>query len=491
MLAQELKRLGRNVLIYGGGDALVRFINFLLLPLFTRYLTPNDYGVRGLLLALTAVLSPIFSLGLSAAVGPCYFEGNQLERKAATVWTACGLLAFSSVLMLFVGYAFSGAICRLVFQSADYAGLWRVTLWTTALAILSEPFNLYLRFEEKARLVVVISVTSALATIGASFLLVVVLRRGVWGLVMAGLVGRVVMLAMQVGPAVAALPLRWVRSLVKPLLALGIPLIPSFAWLYIIQQAGKYILQWKWGLDAVGLYQIGLSISGFAGLAVSAFQSAWYPFFMSFMDRQEEAVPVFSHTLTLYVFAACLLTAGFFAFAKPVLLVMTQPAFHSAFRVVGLSAAALFCVGLYYVLLPPMYFAREVQAQALIQAVAAIASLALNWWLIAVWGVMGAATSFLLGFALFVPLTVAWNRIRRSRYMPLNIEWRRLGVMVGATSALAALTLAPRNWSLPAELALAAAVMAAAAGCAWWMLNGNERRQLMALARRRATTGAA
>ncbi|MBU1694867.1 MAG: lipopolysaccharide biosynthesis protein, partial [Verrucomicrobia bacterium] len=370
MLAKEMTRLGRNVLIYGGGDALVRFISFLLLPLFTRYLTPDDYGVRGLLLALAAVLSPVFSLGLSAAVGPCYFEGNNLQRKAATVWTACGLLVASAVVMLIVGTLYSSAICRLAFQSDKYAGLLRLTLWTTALTILSEPFNLYLRFEEKARLVVVISVTSALVTIGASFLLVVVFRRGVLGLVLAALVGRVAMLAMQVGPALAGLPIRWTRSLVRPLLILGIPLIPSFVWLYIIQQAGKYMLQWRWGLDAVGLYQIGLSVSAFAGLAVVAFQSAWYPFFMSFMDRPAEAGPVFSRTLTFYVFATCLMTVCFFAFAKPVMTVMTQPAFHPAYRVVGFSAAGLFLQGIFWVLMPPMYFAREVQAQALIQGIA-------------------------------------------------------------------------------------------------------------------------
>lgn len=480
MLAREIRRLGRNVLIYGGGDALVRFINFLLLPLFTRYLTPNDYGVRGMLLTLSAVLSPVFSLGLGAAVGPCYFEGNNLQRKAATIWTSCSLLASSAAVMMVVGTLFSGPICRLAFGAVVHVDLWHLTLWTTALSIFSEPFNMYLRFEEKAKLVVVISIVSALVTIGASFLLVVVLRRGVWGLVMAGLIGRVVTLAMQAGPALATLPLRWVRSLIKPLLVLGMPLIPSFAWLYLIQQAGKYILRWKWGMDAVGLYQIGLSISTFASLAVGAFQSAWYPFFMSFLDRPAEAMPVFSRTLTFYVFAACLMTVGFFAFAKPVLQVMTQPAFHSAYRVVGLTAAALFFLGLYYILLAPMYFAREVQAQALIQAVAAVASLALNWWLVARWGVVGAALSFMAGFALFIPFTLAWNRFRRQKYMPLSIEWKRIGTVGGTTVLLAALTMIPRSLNLWMELVLAISAMTLITACIWGMLEGRERQRLLA-----------
>ena len=491
MLAREITRLGRNVLIYGGGDALVRFISFLLLPVFTRYLTPDDYGVRGLLLALAAVLSPVFSLGLSAAVGPCYFEGNNLRRKAATIWTAGFLLLASSTIMLIAGTVFSPAICRGVFQSEQYVGLLRLTLWTAAAAILSEPFNVYLRFEEKARLVVAISVCSALVTVGSSILLVVVFRQGVLGLVLAALIGQVAMLAMQAGPALLGLPIRWTRSLVKPLLVLGVPLIPSFAWLYIIQQAGKYLLQWRCGLETVGLYQIGLSVAGFAGPAVSAFQSAWYPFFMSFLERQADAGRVFSRVFTYYVFGACFLTAGFFACAKPVLAVMTQPAFHAAYRVVGLTAAGMLAQGLFYLLLPPMYFAREIQAVTLIQgAVAALAFLA-NFFMIRLWGMMGAASAFFLSFALFVPLTLAWNRFRGGRYLAVPYEIRRPALAMLATAGLATLSLAKPAWALPGEFIFAGAGVLAIALCILALMTESERALILGFVRHRAPVGAA
>lgn len=483
MLAREMKRLGRNVLIYGGGDALVRFISFLLLPLFTRYLTPDDYGVRGLLLALAAVLYPVFSLGLSAAVGPCYFEGNNLQRKAATIWTACFLLVISSAIMLGAGIIFSPAICRGVFQSEQYVGLLRLTLWTAAAAILSEPFNMYLRFEEKARLVVTISVCSALVTLGSSILLVVVFRQGVLGLVLAALIGQIAMLAMQAGPALLGLPIRWTRSLIKPLLVLGIPLIPSFAWLYIIQQAGKYLLQWRCGLETVGLYQIGLSVAGFAGLAVSAFQTAWYPFFMSFLERQTEASRVFSRVFTYYVFGACFLTTGFFACAKPVLAVMTQPAFHAAYRVVGLTAAGMLAQGVFYLLLPPMYFAREIQAVTLIQGVVAALAFLANFLLVRLWGMMGAAFAFFLSFALFVPLTLVWNRFRRAKYLSIPYEKKRPALVMLATAVLAAISLAKPDLSLPAEFLFAGSSLLAVSACILTLLTAPERATAMGLIR--------
>ncbi len=481
MIAQELKRLGRNMLIYGGGDALVRFISFFLLPLFTRYLTPEDYGLRGLLLAMTAVLAPVFSLGLSAAIGPCYFEGNSLQRKAETIWTASLLLLASAGVMLVAGTFFASTICQWMFGSVKYTGLWHLSLWTVALTIFSEPFNMYLRFEEKAHFVVVTSVTSALVTIGASFVLVVYFREGVRGLVLGALAGRLVMLAMQVGPALRHLPLRWARSLVRALLVMGIPLIPAFAWLYIIQQAGKYLLQWRWGMAAVGLYQVGLSVSSFSFLAVSAFQSAWYPFFMSFMDRPEEVGPVFSRIMTFYVFGACLIAVGFFSFAKPVLEAMTQPSFHMAWRVVGFTASAALAQGLFFILLPPMYFAREVQAVSLIQGVVAILALLANYVFIRIWGGMGAAIALFIGFALFTPATLLWNWFRRARYVQIPYERRRPGYALLVTALLALLSLTKPSLDFWGEWAFAVCCLLAISTFIWRLLQGQEKAQLLSI----------
>lgn len=80
-MKEQLFRLGRKTIVYGIGSILNRVISFLLLPLFTKYLTPTDYGVSSILGWMTFLITPIFSLGMGTAIATCYYEEKALREK--------------------------------------------------------------------------------------------------------------------------------------------------------------------------------------------------------------------------------------------------------------------------------------------------------------------------------------------------------------------------------------------------------------------------
>ena len=63
-MASRIKSLFRNLVIYSPlGDVATSLISFLLLPLYTRYLAPADYGVIAMLLTIEAVAKIVFAGG--------------------------------------------------------------------------------------------------------------------------------------------------------------------------------------------------------------------------------------------------------------------------------------------------------------------------------------------------------------------------------------------------------------------------------------------
>ena len=74
-LGTQLKRLGKHSVIYGLGGLVSRILAVLLLPLYTRYLTPSDYGKVETLIALTTVLGILLAMGIKSA----FFR---LDRKS-------------------------------------------------------------------------------------------------------------------------------------------------------------------------------------------------------------------------------------------------------------------------------------------------------------------------------------------------------------------------------------------------------------------------
>ncbi|MCC6801087.1 MAG: oligosaccharide flippase family protein, partial [Anaerolineae bacterium] len=98
--------LGRSG-VYALSDILKQAINFLLLPLYTAYLTTDDYGALSIALAAAAVLEVVYGLGLRSAVGRLYFDQRDEDRVRAFAGTLAiflaGFGAMMTVLLLAIG----------------------------------------------------------------------------------------------------------------------------------------------------------------------------------------------------------------------------------------------------------------------------------------------------------------------------------------------------------------------------------------------------
>ena len=298
----QIGRLAKGTVIFGAGNAINRLISFFLLPFFTAYLTPADYGVIANPPRTHLGASGVFSMGMSEAIGQCYLEGKNQEHKATTIWTAFVLLNVSACVLVSIAFLWSSQISFLAFQSTDYYHLVTLTLITSAITILQVPFKLYLQFEERAKLFVLVTTISTLISIGLNVLMVIVLKRGVNGWVVSGVIAQSIVWIMFVIPTIISIKFRFKLPNANELMRLGIPLIPSFAFLFLIRHSGKYILQWFKGLEEVGIYSIGYSMGVAMTMAVGAFRLAWLPFFMSFKERQEEINNLFGRILTYYIF---------------------------------------------------------------------------------------------------------------------------------------------------------------------------------------------
>ena len=100
-MASRIKSLFRNLVIYGLGDVATSLVSFLLLPLYTRYLAPADYGVIAMLLTIEAVAKIVFRWGVDTAFMRLYFDCRDTasrQRLASTIFFF--LLAINGSLVL-------------------------------------------------------------------------------------------------------------------------------------------------------------------------------------------------------------------------------------------------------------------------------------------------------------------------------------------------------------------------------------------------------
>ena len=102
-----LKKLASQTAIYGLSSVVGRLLNYLLVPLYTRYFLPEEYGVVTELYAYVAFLVIILTYGIETA----FFRFSQKEKNNHIVYsTSLISLLFFSLLFLILMFVFSGNI---------------------------------------------------------------------------------------------------------------------------------------------------------------------------------------------------------------------------------------------------------------------------------------------------------------------------------------------------------------------------------------------
>lgn len=456
-MSGSLSRLARGTVIYGGGNLLNKLLTFMLVPIFTRYLRPEDYGIVAMLALLNMVVAGIFSLGTINALGICYFGEEKLEERGRVIWTTAGIIALSCAFWLTLAWFLAPVISRLLLEDPTRGHLVMLSLATLALNTLGAPFTSYLRLEERALTFVKISLVGAVLTLILNIVAVVYLRRGVQGMLEATLIAAAVSLFLSIATVLGALHPRWNPRLVGPLLRIGYPSIFGLGAFFMIDWADRFFLQRLIGVAEVGVYSVGYTIGMVMALvAEGTFGSAWPPFFMSFISKRDEAIALFGSILKYCVFAFGALTAMFFLFARPVVVLLTAPPFHEAYTVVGMIAAAYMLKACYLILLPALYFEKKLHIQTSVEWGAALLNAGLCLLLIPIFRMRGAAAATVISYMALPTLTYFIAR----RYLPVRHEWGKIagfGVVIVVSAALSGLLAQLPVW---AHIILAAAVSA-------------------------------
>ena len=180
--------IARHATVYAIGNVVRQLAGFLMLPVYTRYLSPADYGAVGLLALALALLEPFFGARLTQAIPKFYFLEKSERARQSVVVTALTLTgAVSAVTATFI-WLFSGPTSELLFGTREYA----LATALFGLNMLMQPIEYtgmtFIRMQERSVLFLVISLSKLVVQIGLNLLLVIHLELGVVGVILSGVI---------------------------------------------------------------------------------------------------------------------------------------------------------------------------------------------------------------------------------------------------------------------------------------------------------------
>ena len=452
----NLRRVSRQAIAYGTADAMVLGINIVLLPIYTRVLTPDEYGVLALLLVFEAVLKPTLRCGLDSAYLRLYFDhAHEQDRPALAKTVLVFVLALNGVILAGIWLA-SSWLTRSLLGGLDYrVALVLVAVNTTLSNLVFLPLCQF-RAQERSMLVGSLSFLRSFATVVVRLVLVVGFRQGVFGLVLADVIVTGVFVV-GLGPALRRMTDgRFSRAALQDLLQYGFPQVPQGLLGQVMAQADRYVLGLHLSLHDVGVYSIGNTLASVLKLYPVALETAWMPFAFSSLKRRD-APEVFAR-MASYAFALlCLAALAVTLFAGPVTRLVLPPSYFQSTVVVPVLVLGITIQVIAWFLATSINVAKRTSRHPMAAAAGAAASVMGCLVLIPRFGLMGAAYGVGCG-QLALTLTTAWFA---QRYYPIPYEKTRLIKAGAAALALAALGTAARTESAWTNLGMAALLSAA------------------------------
>lgn len=432
-LRDSLKRLSGESLVYGLGQVSGRAVNLLLVPVLTRVLLKQQFGVSELVMGYSQSLLLVLVFGMDGALARFFYSQ---EDRAARLRMTSSSFAFRLTTGVLVSLALAlaaGPLAERLMGGAVYAKYLRVGALTLPFTLLTLWCNDLLRVTFQPWKFVTLNVTQTVLVGGLTLAFVLGRQLGVAGVLYGKLAG-------DAGAALLGLVLcrhhlrpQFDGAILRRMLGYGVPLVPvAFAY-GVIGSVDRWALQHFGSLEDVGTYALAIKFFAVVTMGVSAFQLAFMPF--AFARAQDPESPrLYARVLGLYVAIATggALAVGLFA-PLGIALLATHDYAAAARPALWLAFAAV-AQGAYYVAALGINLSLRNALLGWSAGGAALLAAAANLLLVPRAGAEGAAVATFSGYAASAVLTYAIAQ----RVHPLPYRGARLAALFGVGVALGA-----------------------------------------------------
>lgn len=462
-----MNSLRKDTFAYGLAMAVDRLVGFLLLPILTRLISPDEYGLWSQSVVVTSMLIPIVLMCFQTALVQ-FFSATPENDPVRRSLTAAMLLAIGLVLSILgmVAVVWPECVARLAFGVDSAAGL-AIPLFLLVASEAGHEFAIgHLRASGRIqRLAVYLSIKSLLRLIAPLWALEVV-DSGLDGVLLALATAQLVLLAMIVWRDMP--PEHYFRTgllLGRPrwgeMLGYALPMVILAGMTMAHNYSDRFFLTHLLGLQMVAVYAAVASLMAMAAVFYTVQGFALFPALARLWSGGQLAEAGRLATRALHYFLYCAIPLILLlAVASPTLLPMlTTDQYHASPIVFLLLGGAVICFGCYQILLYLVLLSGRNLSGLSAMTAAAIANVALNFALVPFAGLVGAAGAACLSNLLLATLA----GITARQGLAFAFPWRE-AIDIAFRSVLAALCImAAGLWldlsSLPA---LAGVLMAAA-----------------------------
>lgn len=374
-------RLLKNSGIYVSGNIIQKASEFIFLPLWTRFLTPSEYGIVGTLTAYNSLLLPIITMNLYNYISLSYFEQlDNSEKQKESISSIVLLQIFYSIIiffiLLFLGYIFWEQ--RISTQIPFYPYIPYLLLTALFSSLLRIPLTIF-QAEQHSKKYVITQYSIFLLNFISSLIFIVTLKMGAEGYFLSVFLANFIVGIITITIIFKKwfiLKIDW--TAVKTSIIYGLPLVPRNIAASISRSVDRIIQERYIPLNILGHYSLGFKISSIIDNIVTSVTLAWMPEYFRLRSSKNYKSQKINEYFQYYVVSLGFVCLLLILFIDIVIKLLFPSTYFDSIIYIRPITFGLFINGIGRFLVMPLFYNKQTQKLLLISVIGSTSSLLLN-----------------------------------------------------------------------------------------------------------------
>jgi O-antigen/teichoic acid export membrane protein len=402
--------MGKNKLIYqrigliGLTNLFVRLSSFILLPIMTKSLSVEEYGIWAQILVTIGFLTPLATLGLAAA-SDVFLAGEKDKKIVSTgFFSILTVVSLSSFLISLIVFAFSEFMSVTIFGGPEAKSFVKLISIFVFVGGLTAAIDMYFAtFQQIKKRSSLTFVETVLQVVLLSYVLLS--GFGLEGTIISFITLKIFMfllksllLASQINISLPSL------ILMKKYMLFSFPFVPAILSTWTYNLSDRYVIGYFLDMGFVGIYSAAYNIGSMVTLCYAPISIVLMPTISKLYkeDKKEEIKNHIDHLSKLYFIIAIPALFGLTALSKSLLLTLTTSEFMSGFIIIPIVSLATIFFNYGSIKSNILVLHKRTKQFALVSIFSALLNIVVNLILVPAIGIVGAALSTLATFMLYL-----------------------------------------------------------------------------------------
>jgi O-antigen/teichoic acid export membrane protein len=432
---QEYATFGRQVGYAIAANIAILLVGLISVPILTRGLGTTLYGTWSLITVTVSLIVPFALISLNVAIVRFLAAEKDQGRVRNDFLSACSTVFISGAVFSLILFLLSDFLAASIFKDAGsslYIKLASVLVLLDSLHLLPLAF-----FRMRRR----IGLYSILTLIYTAFQVGLILASILLGYKLTGVIIALIINDVLFNIATLLVIFRQVGlrlptfSNVKTYLKWGLPLTPNSAILWIILSSDRYMVSYFMGVSAAGIYSAAYTIGNYASFILMPLGIVLYPTIAKYYDegKLSQTKSFLQYSVKYLMMIAIPSAFGLYILAKPLLQILTTPAFIAGSNVIPVVAFSAVLYSLFQIYVYIIHLVGRTYLTVRLLAISAVLNIGLNLLLIPRMGILGAAVATLIAYGVLGVLGLIVTR----RYLKFDLSLPFIGKSIASAGVMA------------------------------------------------------